>query len=380
MLSLWVPELPFQLACARDRRLDRRPLAFLSPQPGSVPSLWLVNRQARSEGVGGGMPLDMALRFCRSLEVLDPMPNVWAEAQVSFSEFLLHWTPQGKLGRMGEALIEVKGLGYILGDQKDAAYKIMRELSISTGWRNFGGLSDSATAAHLASRVESGLECISGGHEASFLAPYSIKALPEVESNALIKLNRLGLHQVRDLQPVPIPTLIRFMPPDKAKRLSQSANGRDKAALPMLADKPNESRHSWRVEPPSLPEDISLASWLLDKLWAEKRSPRSLKLAWWDIDGKNHRLAAGIEGLSDPPMVIAKTIETAFRDKCERRILIHRFEAHIAWGLGRARGLFSDEHKKLDALEPALAKLRQRFPDAPVLPGWAVAATLSEVR
>ena len=43
----------------------------------------------------------------------------------------------------------------------------------------------------------------------------------------------------------------------------------------------------------------------------------------------------------------------------------------VARGLGRERSLFQDPlHARLDRLEPTLARLRRRFPDQVVLPGW----------
>jgi hypothetical protein len=73
-------------------------------------------------------------------------------------------------------------------------------------------------------------------------------------------------------------------------------------------------------------------------------------------------------------------VEAQFRQLAQRRILVHRLELHLAWGLGRARGLFpSPAAARLDALEPALAKLRGRFPHQPVLPGWALSQDPSKV-
>jgi hypothetical protein len=46
-------------------------------------------------------------------------------------------------------------------------------------------------------------------------------------------------------------------------------------------------------------------------------------------------------------------------------------ELRLAWGLGRELGLFEDPlQARLDRLEPALARLRRRFPDQVILPGW----------
>lgn len=372
MLSLWVPELPFQLACGRDNRLAGRPLAFLSPQGGLTPTLWLVNRLAKSEGIAAGEPMDKALRRCPGLQVLDPAPQAWWEAQESFGEYLSQWTPQGQLGRFGEALVELRGTAHLFGNPKDAARKILKELSGSTGWLGHGGLSDSGTAARLAARMEHGIEFVQNGFESSFLAPHPLKALQSLEAGILFRLGRLGLHQIRDLQPVPLDLLTRFLQADKAKKLLQRARGEDRQRLPMLADKPNESRRAWRIEPPAMPELVPLAPWLLDKLWKERRCPRSLKLSWWDADGCSHRWAANESDLAEPPMALARIAECNFRKLSTRRMLVHRLELYAAWGLGRAMSLFDDNpNKKLDALEPALARLRKRFPGHPVLPGWA---------
>ena len=103
MLAMWVPELPFQLACGRDGGLKARPLAFLNPENPRTPSLWFVNRLGRAAGLGPGLPMDQALRRVPGLRVLDPSPQVWWEAQGSLGDLLQHWTPQGQLGRLGEA-------------------------------------------------------------------------------------------------------------------------------------------------------------------------------------------------------------------------------------------------------------------------------------
>jgi hypothetical protein len=275
---------------------------------------------------------------------------------------------------MGEALIELRGTQGLFGHPKDAAHRILKELSASMGWLGHGGLSASGTASRLAARLELGVESVQDGFEASYLAPHSLRALPNLEASLLFRLNRLGLYQIRDLQPVPVDMLSHFMRGDKAKSLLQRARGEDRQRLPMLADKPSESRHTWRIEPPSMPEAVCLAPWMLDKLWKDRRCPRSIKLTWWDVDGFSHRWIANDTDLSEPPMAIARKADAAFRQKSVRRILVHRLEARIGWGLGRANGLLAESNEKIEALEPALARLRKRFPEHPVLPGWARAA------
>lgn len=376
MLAMWVPEMPFQMAWQQDPGLRDRPLAFLGPGPQRTPCLWLVNRLARTEGLVPGEPMDHALRRVPGLRVLDPAPQTWWEAQASLGEFLQHWSPQGLLGRLGEALVELDGTGRLFGAPRDAAARIQRELAQSTGWTSQGGLSRSATAAKLATRLEVrgsiALEEVSEGGEAVFLAPHPLVRMPDLAPRLRWRFQRLGLRRFGDLQPVPLPTLAQLMPEDQARQVLAQARGEDRPRLPMLADPLGESRHPWRLEPPCLPEEVPLAVWCLERFWNDGRSPRRLNLRWWDVDGVDHRWRAPEDVLAEPPLLLARQVEAAFRLGARRRILVHRLELHLAWGLGRPRGLFEPPlARKLGALEPALARLRRRFPERPVLPGWA---------
>jgi hypothetical protein len=370
---MWVPELPFQLACQREGSLRERPLAFLSPQPGRTPALWLVNRLAKAAGVAPGDPMDQALRRLPGLRVLDPAPQTWWEAQASLGDFLSRWSPQGLLGRMGEALLELRGTHRLFGPPQDAAIRIQRELASSVGWASHGGLSQSATAARLAAHLERSLELVDEGSEQTFLAPQPLVRLPDLTPRIQWRFHRLGLRRFGDLQPVPLPTLAQLMPEPEARRVLAQARGEDRPRLPLLADAPGESRHPWRLEPPRLPEEVFLASWCLERLWSEGRSPRTLALRWWDVDGARHQWTAAGDDLALPPLELVQVIERAFRRLSTRRILVHRLELHMAWGLGRARSLFEPPRTaKLGALEVALARLRRRYPQTPVLPGWAL--------
>jgi len=376
VLAVRVPEMPFQMAGQQDPGLRERPLAFLGPGPQRTPTLWLVNRLARAEGLAPGEPMDHALRRVPGLRVLDPAPQTWWEAQASLGEFLQHWSPQGLLGRLGEALVELDGTGRLFGGPLDAAARIQRELVQSTGWISQGGLSRSATAARLATHLDGGqaprLQEVAEGAEPTFLAPQPLARMPDLAPRLRWRFQRLGLRRFGDLQPVPLAALVQLMPEDQARQVLAQARGEDRPRLPMLADPLGESRHPWRLEPPCLPEQVPLAIWCLERFWNDGRSPRRLILRWWDVDGLDHRWRAPDELLAEPPLLLARRVEAAFRQAAVRRILVHRLELHLAWGLGRPRGLFEPPlARKLGALEPALARLRRRFPGRPVLPGWA---------
>jgi impB/mucB/samB family len=371
---MWVPELPFQLACLSDAGLRERPLAFLSSQGGRTPCLWLLNRAAKAEGLQAGDPMDTALRCVRSLRVLDPQPHTWWSAQEHLGEFLQRWSPQGQLGRMGEALLELHGTDRLHGSPQDAAQKIRRELARIHGWESRGGLSESATAAAFASRLAQDIEGIPEGSESNFLAPQPIPRLPDLHPRLRFRFHRLGLRKLGDLQVIPVATLMQLMKPDQAPRFLQRVRGEDRIRLPLLTEPQGRSSHRWRLEPPRLPEEVPLARWALEQLWRDPRSPRSLRLRWWDVDGVPHHWHASPEDLLEPPLVLAPRMMQAFCALATRRLLVHRLELSIRWGLGQSVGLFqSESSQRLGRLERTLAKLRRRFPEQWVLPGWTTA-------
>ena len=371
MLAMWVPELPFQLACGRDGALRDRPLAFLNPESPRSPSLWFVNRLGRAEGLAPGLPLDQALRVAPGLKVLDPAPQVWWEAQGSLSDFLQHWTPQGQLGRLGEALVELQGTQRIFGPLADTAQRMRRELTERHGWASHGGLSLSATAAQLAAHIEHQLELVADGAESAFLAPQPLRRLPDLAPRIRERFHRLGLRSFGDLQPVPLPVLVELTNPKEAPGLRARVRGEDRPKLPLLTERPGHARHGWRLQPPCLPEEVALAARCLDWLWSDARHPRHLVLRWWDVDGEPHAWHASPEDLTAPPLILARRLQQAFLAGAPRRLLVREVELRLAWGLGRERSLFQDPlQQRFERLEPVLARLRHRFPDRAVLPGW----------
>jgi hypothetical protein len=315
--------------------------------------------------------MDQALRRVSGLRVLDPSPQIWWEAQANLGDFLQHWTPQGQLLRLGEALVELQGTQRIFGPLVDTAERMRRELAEQHGWDSHGGLSLSATAAQLAARAEHHLERVADGAEATFLAPQPLRSLSDLAPRLYDRFQRLGLRFFGDLQPVPLPVLVELTNAKLAPDLRARVRGEDRPRLPLLMERPGHAHHGWRLQPPRLPEEVALAARCLDWLWSDPRHPRQLALRWWDVDGEPHAWRAAPEDLTVPPLVLARRLQQAFLTLATRRLLVREVELRLTWGLGRERALFEDPlHQRLERLEPILARLRRRFPDRAVLPGW----------
>jgi hypothetical protein len=170
---------------------------------------------------------------------------------------------------------------------------------------------------------------------------------------------------------VPLLVLAELTHPKLAPELRARVRGEDRPRLPLLTERPGHACHGWRLQPPCLPEEVALAARCLDWLWSDPRHPRKLVLRWWDVDGEPHTWRAAPEDLTAPPLALARRMQQAFLAGATRRLLVREVELRLAWGLGRERGLFQDPlHARLDRLEPVLARLRRRFPDQAILPGW----------
>jgi hypothetical protein len=313
------------------------------------------------------------------LRVLDPNPQTWWQAHAFLGDFLQRWSPQGQLGRMGEALVELRGTEGLFGPPQDAAARILRELRRDQGWRGHGGLSSSATAATLAAHLERTVERVLEGGEGAFLGPQPLRRLPDLAPRIHARFQRLGLRRFQDLQPVPVAVVAQLVPDRMAPKLLAQVRGEDRIQLPLLAEKAGSSRHPWRLEPARLPEEVTLAAWCLQRLWRDARSPRRLDLRWWDADGEPHHWRAPEEALCEPPLLLARQVEEAFRARAVRRCLVRQVELRLAWGLGRPATLFQEARsEKLGRLELSLARLRTRYPTHPVETGWMRAAEAQE--
>jgi hypothetical protein len=267
--------------------------------------------------------------------------------------------------------VELQGTQRIYGPLADTAERMRRELGQRHGWMSHAGLSLSATAAQLAAHVENSLERVADGSEAAFLAPQSLRRLPDLAPRIRARFNRLGLRAFGDLQPVPLPVLVELTNSKVAPELRARVRGEDRIRLPLLTERPGHARHGWRLQPPCLPEEVALAARCLTWLWSDPRHPRHLVLRWWDVDGEPHAWRAAPEDLTVPPLILARRLQQAFLAGAPRRLLVREVELRLAWGLGRERSLFQDPlHQRLERLEPVLARLRCRFPDRAVLPGW----------
>lgn len=364
MLAVWIPELPFQLARLREPALVGRPLGFRSPVAGPTARLWMVDRQARSAGLAAGMPVEVALHRDPGLVVLDPAPSSWMDARSFLSGRLLTYSPVGRLGRFGEAFVDLNGTERIHGQSLDAAEHLRRDLRTSAGWEAHGGLSRSLAASRLAAKAEDRVRLVADGAETTFLAPYLLGALPALEARARARLNHFGLHRVGQVQPMEVATLGRVIPPAQAFQVLRQARGEDQEQLPLLEVAPS-SAVVQRLHNPARPKhELALGAWVLEETWTwrlDGQFLRRIRLHWWDEDDLAHRFDLPFEG--EDLHTFSRRVEARFVAEAIRRVQIQRVELEAWLGASPAATplLVEDATRKRLKLEATALRLHRRF-------------------
>jgi DNA polymerase-4 len=324
----------------------------------------MVDRQAKRQGLEPGLPVDVALHRDPGLVVLEPVPSTWMDARAFLGQQLLTFSPLGRLGRLGEGFVDLRGTERLHGPALDAAERFRRELRARVGWETHGGLSRSLSASRLAAKAEDQVRLVEDGAEAPFLAPYPLGALPSLEARSRERLRTFGLHQVGQVQPMEVAVLGRLIAPPEAFQVLRQARGEDQERLPFL-ERPKASESLRQVlHPPLHKHEIPVASWLWEAAWEWRLSGRflhQLQLRWWDFDEALHHLNLTFRG--EDLWAFSRELEIQFQAHATRRVLIQRLELE-AW-MGNAPAamplVLEDAAQKGLALEAAALRIHRRY-------------------
>lgn len=363
MLAVWIPELPFQIARSGDPGLRERPLIFRAPAKGRTPTVWLADRLAKAAGIRADQPIETALRMESGLVVLDPAPSTWMDARNYLGGYLLRYSPIGKLGRLGEAYLDLRGTERIHGQALDAAEKVRLGLR-DQGWASHEGLSLSLAAARVAARIEDQIRAVEVGAESRFLSPHPLSALPSLEPRSRDRLHHFGLQRIGQIQPIEPGTLERLMPRDQAILVLRQARGEDQENLPPLEIVRATETVRQAFHPPLPRYEVHLASWAWRSFWEWRLDGRHLlstRLTWWDLDELHHQVKWTSHG--EDLWTASQSLEAKFEAVAQRRVLIQRLELE-AWLSPRAapRPMIQEEReRRLGALESVALRLHRRF-------------------
>jgi DNA polymerase-4 len=167
--------------------------------------------EARRFGVHSAMPLRTAAKLCPDAIFLDGHHELYGRWSDRVAEVLGKYSPVVEMASIDEAYLDLAGTERMHGPPLEAAHKLLREVTATTGLPCSGGLGATRLVAKVASDQAKprGLVWVPAGSEASFLAPLSVRRIPGIGRVTEGALKAIGIETVVQLQAVPLERLER---------------------------------------------------------------------------------------------------------------------------------------------------------------------------
>lgn len=230
LIHILIPH--FWIAVEEQRRPDLRdrPViigdGFLAKTGGHA-KVVICNDSAEGFGVRAGISLAHARQLCPEAIILSPETSICVAAWAEIAALLLTYTPLVETLNPGHAVCDVSGCERLFGHPVSMAGEIVRSIEVALGLVAFAGVGANRLVAQLAAEnlaetrnlpvnrnrpvnVElrlSGTELrtaiVEPGHEAAFLAPFPVTALPEIDPQTLLAFQVLGIKTVDHLAGIP---------------------------------------------------------------------------------------------------------------------------------------------------------------------------------
>ena len=156
--------------------------------------------EARQFGIRSAMPMAEALRRCRSLVVVPPRGERYAEVSAQVFDIFHRYTPIVEGLSIDEAFLDVTASRGLFGDGPTIARRIKKDVFDATGLTASAGVAPSKFVAKIASDMDkpNGLTVVPDD-VAAFLAPLPIERMWGIGPKTAPQLRALGYQTLGDL-------------------------------------------------------------------------------------------------------------------------------------------------------------------------------------
>jgi len=209
VLHLSIPAFPIELARVSDSSLRGRPVA-VAPGNSERALLQCVSAEARAEGALEGMPLFRARRFCPSLALLPPDPEMVAKGMQALLDLSSQYTPLWEPATPGRLFLDLTGGRKLFGPGRDVAARLEREIDERLRLAGSVGVAGNKLISRIAAGYlrQPGVCNILRGSERSFIAPLPVSVLPGVgNARESVLLQDLNLRRVEEVAALSVPQL-----------------------------------------------------------------------------------------------------------------------------------------------------------------------------
>jgi len=293
-VSIWFRHLKTDWFIRRQPLLKNAPFVLASPDHGRM-VITATNIAAETEGVYTGMVVADARVLISALQVFDDQPGLSQKLLTGIAEWCIRFSPAVAIDEPDGLILDVSGCAHLWRDEKKYLADIYKRIK-QFGYDIKLAMADTIGAAWANARFGKASPVIETGQQTTALLSLPVAAL-RIDPLIRVRLEKLGLRQVRDLISIPRPSLRRRFGQHLLQRLDQAAGYEEEWITPVQPIEPYQERLPC-LEPIVTATGIGIAlQQLLDtlcrRLQQEGKGLRIATFKGYRLDGKIETIEIG---------------------------------------------------------------------------------------
>ena len=293
-VTIWFRSLATDWFTRRQPELHNVPFVLTTPGHGRM-VVTAVNLLAQQQGVEAGMVLADARAIIHNLQVLDDKPGLPQKLLNGIAEWCIRFTPFVAIDLPGSLILDATGCAHLWGGEKNYLAEIITRLK-GFGYNVRAAIADTIGAAWAVAHFGRSSPIIESGEQTAALLSLPAAAL-RLESATIERLQKLGLHHVKDFISMPGSALRRRFGENLLKQLRQALGSEEEIIQPL---QPIEPYREWLpcIEPIVTATGIEIAlqrllDTLCSRLLQEEKGLRIALFRCYRVDGKIEKIEIG---------------------------------------------------------------------------------------
>jgi len=293
-VSIWFRHLQTDWFTLRQPHLKNLPFVLKTASHGRI-IITSTNLVAKQRGINNGMALADARAIYPDLEVLDDQPNLPSKLLKRIAEWCIRFTPTVAIDLPNGLLFDATGCSHLWGSDLSYLNEIVKKLN-ARGYDVQAAMADTAGVAWGMARFGKQSLVIPTGKHIEALMELPPEAL-RLETEALERLHKLGLHQIKQFISMPRVSLRRRFGQPFLQQLDKAIGQEIEIIEPVQPVVPYQERLPC-LEPIVTATGIEIAlqtllETLCIRLQQEQKGLRTSLFKCYRIDGKMEQVDIG---------------------------------------------------------------------------------------
>lgn len=362
----------FFVSCERllDSRLNNKPILIGGTSDRGVVAS--CSYEARKFGIHSAMPMRQARQLCPEAIIIRGNSGTYTKYSKMVTEIIAEDVPLYEKSSIDEFYIDLTGMDKFFGNLKLAS-ELRQRIIKETGLPISFGLSANKTVSKIATgeaKPNNQIDILKG-EEKPFLAPLSVKKIPQVGNKTYQVLCTLGVRRILTMQEMPVELMEKVFGKN-GRSLWKKANGIDNSPVVQHSERKSISTERTFDKDTIDTEKLNgILTAMAENLAFQLRRGEKLtacvtvKVRYSDFN--THTMQKRIPYTSADHALIPLVLEM-FKKLYNRRLLVRLIGVRYSSLVGGAYqiNLFEDNEKHIN-LYQAMDKMRIRYGDRAVL-------------